>query len=409
MQRCRLSPNFYAASKRGAAAFKALIVAATLSLSVCASVFAFIALTKAEAWLANKRSGGGPAAAAPAAGPLYAPPPADYRSGGDAATPSFSTTPPSFSTAAPPGESIVPETDAEDEEYEFMRRQLMEDMAIVPPTLPARQRSGGRIPPPQTIPTSPKSKNGLPFMINNASADINLFALTFDGGSQANAAADILDTLASRGVKSTVFLTGAFIKRYPQTVMRIADEGHELGNHTMNHPRLTTYAETKTQTTRPEISRASVANELAASERLLFERAEGLRFAPLWRAPFGEYNQEICEWALSAGYIHVGWRQGGSWRVNLDSNDWVANVNSSAYKSPQEVFDKIVAIAKKPGGLNGGIILMHLGTDRAQRSQQVHTILGKLIDTLRSMGYKPVTVSTLLYQSGVDVDLARVD
>jgi peptidoglycan/xylan/chitin deacetylase (PgdA/CDA1 family) len=415
-------------ANRGAIAPKALIAVATLLLSVCASVFTFVALTRVEAWMANGRTGSGGAAGTGSGYESAAKNPPQNAGAnnryGDAATlpateapppaadaPSFSITDyhaPSFSTTAPATESIFRETNAETEEDELVMRQLMEDMSIIPPARPADRPYRGRVPPPQSsIQTSPKSGSGVPFMINNASTGINLFALTFDGGSSANAADDILDTLASRGVKSTVFLTGAFIKRYPQTVMRIAAEGHELGNHTMNHPRLTTYAENRTQATRHEISRASLISELTAAERLLFEQTEGLRFAPLWRAPYGEYNQEICEWALSAGYIHIGWRQGGAWRVNLDSNDWVTDESSPAYKTPQEIFDKIINIASNPGGLNGGIILMHLGTERRQRSRQAHTILGKLIDTLVSMGYKPVTVSTLLYKSGVDIDLVR--
>jgi len=370
-----------------------LIAAATLLLSVCASVFTFVALTKIEAWMGGGRSGGGYAAAAESRNP----------SGGASADPRYGGGP-SFSPDLA-AEDPVRETNAETvadgtptAEETFSVRPAAAD----PSGGAARTRTTTTTP---SVPGTRVSKNGAPLTISNASADINLFALTFDGGSSANAAADILDTLASRGVKSTVFLTGAFIKRYPQTVTRIAAEGHELGNHTMNHPHLTTYAETRTQTTRPGVSRALLAEELTAPERLLFHNTDGLRFAPLWRAPFGEYNQEICEWALSIGYIHIGWRQGGSWRVNLDSNDWVADESSPAYKTPQEIFDKIVNIARKPGGLNGGIILMHLGTERKQRQQQAHTILGKLIDTLTEMGYKPVTVSTLLYYSGIDIDM----
>jgi len=392
MQKRRADLKSYLSDNRGTVTPKLLIAAATLLLSVCASVFTFIALTKVEAWMAKSRSGG------------YAEPAPAGQYGGE----------PSFSAAAPSAAgSVVRETNAEvvaDNPPE--RPQTEETFSIQSEPAAAQlasgpaRRPGGYIPPPQSsIKASPRSKSGVPLMINNASADINLFALTFDGGSSASAAGDILDTLASRGVKSTVFLTGAFIKRFPQVVMRIAAEGHELGNHTMNHPHLTTYAETRTQSTRRDVNRALIVSELTAPEKLLFENAGHLRFAPLWRAPFGEYNQEICEWAFSAGYIHIGWRQGGSWRVNLDSNDWVVNENSPAYKTPQEVFDKIVTIAQTPGGLNGGIILMHLGTERTQRSEQVHRILGRLIDTLRRMGYKPVTVSTLLYHSGVDIDM----
>jgi len=383
---------------RGSIEPKALIAAATLLLSVCASVFTFVALTKVEAWMGNRRGG------ATAAESVQNRPGGGQYGGG-----------PSFSPA-PASESAVPETNAEIVADEAPKRQPPEETFSIqpmpdPPDLsgdPPRRQPGGRVPPPQSsVPGSPRSRSGVPFMINNASAGINLFALTFDGGSSANAAGDILDTLASRNVKSTVFLTGAFIKRYPQIVVRIAAEGHEFGNHTMNHPHLTSYAETRTQATRNNVSRALIVEELTGPEHLLSKLGDGLRFAPLWRAPFGEYNQEICEWALSLGYIHIGWRQGGSWRTNLDSNDWVVNESSPAYKTPQEVFDKIVNIARTPGGLNGGIILMHLGTERTQRSKQVHTILGKLIDTLRDMGYKPVTVSTLLYYSGIDVDVVE--
>jgi len=396
MRKRRAVPKNYVFTNRGSIEPKVLIAAATLLLSVCASVFTFIALTKVEAWMGSKRGGAKHAATAPS-GP-------DGADGGDryGGGPSFS-----------PAASAVPETDAEIVADEPPKRRQAEETfsiqptpATDPPGGPPRRQPSGDIPPPRSsIPGSPKSRNGMPFMINNASTAINLFALTFDGGSAANAAGDILDTLASRNVKSTVFLTGAFIKRYPQIVVRIAAEGHEFGNHTMNHPHLTAYAETRTQTTRRGVNRALLTEELTGPEHLLSKIADNLRFAPLWRAPFGEYNQEICEWALSLGYIHIGWRQGGSWRTNLDSNDWVVNESSPAYKSPQEVFDKIINIAQTPGGLNGGIILMHLGTERTQRSKQVHTILGKLIDTLRDMGYKPVTVSTLLYYSGIDVDM----
>ena len=247
-----------------------------------------------------------------------------------------------------------------------------------------------------------KSGTGLPYTVNNGSADKRLIALTFDGGSTANAAIDIIDTLASRGVKSTMFLTGAFIRRFPQIVTRLADEGHELANHTMTHPSMTAWRETKRHTTRPEISRQTVINELTRTERVLEERT-GLRFAPLWRSPYGEYNREICRWALEAGYLHIGWTKGRTWSENLDSNDWVTDENSPSFKTPDEVFYKIINMAKKPQGANGGIALMHLGTERKKREMQVHLILGRLIDTLREMGYETVTVSELLYQSEIDI------
>ena len=278
--------------------------------------------------------------------------------------------------------------------------------AIRPVYTPSRPFDPGALQ--NTTINSPRSASGVPFMIDNASPQVGYYALTFDGGSNCNAAADIFDTLASRGVTSTIFVTGEFIRRFPHVIKKAAGDGHEVGNHTNRHPRLTTYADDRTQSTRPEVTRQFVINELEGAARALADRT-GLRFAPLWRAPYGEYNRRICEWALEAGYVHIGWRQGGSWGKNLDTNDWVPTEDSPGYRSPEQVYEKIVHIAKQPGGLNGGIILMHLGTERKLRSQQVHIILGKLIDSLRDLGYEPVTVSGLLQKSGVDLSAVSLN
>ena len=300
--------------------------------------------------------------------------------------------------------------------YRSALTQSPEEQILPPQTLkeehtPAAQTSNVKLTenslPPQSAMPRAHARNlhtplGLPYTVNNGSPDRKLVALTFDGGSTANVAPEILDTLASRDVKCTMFLTGSFIRRFPQIVKRAADEGHEIANHTMTHPRMTTFASTRTQTTRPEITRQTVINELQRAEKTLMERT-GLNFAPLWRSPYGEYNREICMWAIEAGYLHIGWRKGRTWEENLDTNDWVADENSPAFKTPDEVFDKIINMAGQPQGLNGGIVLMHLGTERKQRSQQVHLILGKLIDSLRSMGYETVTVSELLRQSEIDI------
>ena len=46
-------------------------------------------------------------------------------------------------------------------------------------------------------------------------------------------------TCSKRGNKATFFLIGENAAEYPDIVRRIAAEGHEIGNHTWNHPQLT--------------------------------------------------------------------------------------------------------------------------------------------------------------------------
>ena len=254
-------------------------------------------------------------------------------------------------------------------------------------------------------PDKPDNNPKIPYTFNNGTAGKRLVSLTFDGGYMANAATDILDTLLSRNVKASMFVTGHFIRRYPEIIERIVLDGHDLGNHTMTHPHLTTYAQTRTQTTLQQITSELLKTELRSAEKLLYEKT-GHKFSPLWRAPYGEYNNSICSWAQDHGYVHVGWRQGRTWTQGLDCNDWVPDKNTPGFKTPSEVMDKILNLAEtKPYGINGGIILLHLGTARKNKQDQVHRILGTLIDSIRTHNYTFVPVSEMLKESGVDLAL----
>jgi peptidoglycan/xylan/chitin deacetylase (PgdA/CDA1 family) len=245
------------------------------------------------------------------------------------------------------------------------------------------------------------------FSFSNGSCELKAVSFTFDGGSIANAATEILDTLQSRNVKSTMFLTGHFIKRFPEIVKRIIDQGHEIGNHTLNHPHLTSYSENRIQSTLPSTTFNLLQSELITADHLLFETT-GKHFAHLWRAPYGEFNEEICTWARNLGYLHIGWRQGRSWRENFDTNDWIPDRETPGFKTPDEVFTKIVSLANtKPYGVNGGIILLHLGTERKSREDQVHLKLGIMIDSLRSIGYSILPVSEMVARSGVELSFSR--
>ena len=64
-------------------------------------------------------------------------------------------------------------------------------------------------------------------------------AMTFDDGPHPVLTPRLLDMLKARGIKATFFLIGQNAAEYPDIVRRIAAEGHEIGNHTWNHPQLT--------------------------------------------------------------------------------------------------------------------------------------------------------------------------
>jgi peptidoglycan/xylan/chitin deacetylase (PgdA/CDA1 family) len=214
--------------------------------------------------------------------------------------------------------------------------------------------------------------------------------VSFDAGSSDRGATEILDALSARAIRTTIFLTGEFIRRYPDIVRRIAADGHEVGNHTDTHPHLTTYAADGRQVTRPGVDRAFVSGELARTARL-YRDATGHSMAPLWRAPFGEHNPEIRRWAAEQGYWHVGWTGG---RSGLDGLDWVTDPSSRAYQPADRLLARLVHLAE-----NGGIVLLHLGSDR---EQPVASKIAILFDGLKARGFRFTLASDFLARQGYD-------
>ena len=219
-------------------------------------------------------------------------------------------------------------------------------------------------------------------------------ALSFDAGATNNAAEEILNTLREKGVYCTMFLTGAFIRRYPETVRRIVADGHEVGNHTWNHPHLTTFAENFQHQTLENVTREFLYQQLQRTERL-FKSITGQDMRKYWRAPFGEHNRDIRTWAAELGYRHVGWTVGRDWEHNMDTLDWVADKNSSVYHTAEEIVEKIINFGNGDEyGANGAIVLMHLGTSREE--DQPHKLLPRIIDQMRDNGYTFVTISEMM-------------
>lgn len=209
--------------------------------------------------------------------------------------------------------------------------------------------------------------------------------LTFDGGSNDNAANNIMKILRENNIKATVFLTGEYIKKYPERARRLVAEGHLVCNHMYSHPHLTTYSFNEKHATLPGVTKELVESQLKKTEEL-FRSVTGKSLAPYWRAPFGEKNSQILEWAYEAGYRHV------FWTPKLDTLDWVADKNSPLFREPRQILRNILSQAEKGDGfLDGGVVLMHLGSERPDE-QGADTILSDLVLQLRSQGYGFTTV-----------------
>ena len=214
-------------------------------------------------------------------------------------------------------------------------------------------------------------------------------AITFDGNASSNRTAELLDLLRKHDLNVTLFVTGQFIEKYPSIIRRAVLEGHEIGNHTYSHPHLTTYGENRRHNLIPGMTRDKLQRELRRTEEA-FKRATGRSMQPLWRSPFGEENRTLRGWALEVGYLHVRWSslQGAS----LDSRDWIADEHSSLYQKSSTIMERLLQFPE----LEGGIILMHLATERAEAPWQE---LPAFLEAIRERGLEPARVSTILEES----------
>lgn len=248
-----------------------------------------------------------------------------------------------------------------------------------------------RRPVPQPLPESKTRPTPLvaPPVLQLVQDSGSRIAITFDGNESSNRTAELLDLLHKHDLEVTIFTTGRFIERYPAIIRRAVLSGHEFGNHTYSHPHLTSYEKDRRQRLLPGVTRSAFQRELRQTEEA-FRKATGHAMQPLWRAPYGEENRELRGWALEVGYLHVRWSslEGRS----LDSHDWVADEHSSLYKSSRRIMERLLQFPK----LEGGIILMHMATEREEPPWQE---LPAFLKALTDRGVEPVTVTQLLEAS----------
>lgn len=187
-------------------------------------------------------------------------------------------------------------------------------------------------------------------------------ALTFDAGAEAECFEDLITALESAKVHSTFFVTGNWAQKNRDCAAAITKHGHEVGNHTWNHPNLTQQPDA---VVREEISRAEVIlNELT-----------GQSPRPLWRAPYGERDARVLKIASNLGYRSIYW--------TFDSLDGVEPI-----KTTQFLIERITS--KTDDQLDGAIILMHVGV------RSTADALPAIIGNLQGRGFRLVTVSKLL-------------
>jgi endoglucanase len=213
-------------------------------------------------------------------------------------------------------------------------------------------------------------------------------ALVFTGDEFADGGEIITDVLNANNVKASFFLTGNFYKTaaFNAMIKRLKNDGHYLGAHSDKH---LLYAD---WTNRDSllVTRSSFMKDLRRNYKCMksfdIKKADAHYFLP----PYEWYNKSIAGWSGEMGLTLVNFSPG-----TRSAADYTYP-GMSGYKTTDEIYISIMSYEKQNAqGLNGFILLMHIGTD-SRRSDKFYLRLDALIKELKYNGYSLIKIDELL-------------
>lgn len=189
-------------------------------------------------------------------------------------------------------------------------------------------------------------------------------AISFDAAWGSDKTEKILEILDKQQIKANFFLVGMWVDKNEDLVKKIDEQGLEIGTHSNTHPDFV------------KLSGEQMELELATSKKKI-TNVTGKEIT-LFRAPFGSYNNNVLSAAEDLGLRTIQW--------DVDSLDWKG---ISAEKIVANVLKKVQS---------GSIILCH------NNAEHIVEALPTIIATLKSRGYKFVTIGELLLDGNTKID-----
>ena len=189
-------------------------------------------------------------------------------------------------------------------------------------------------------------------------------AISFDAAWGSDYTEALLDILDKYDVKTTFFLVGFWVDKYPEMVKKIDERGHEIGNHSSSHPHMS------------QLSKEQIIKELTKTS----DKIEAItnKKVTLFRPPFGDYNNRLIQTSRELGIQVIQWDVD-----SLDYKDYGAD----------SIVKKVLSKVK-----NGSIVLFH------NNATYTKDALPIVLENLQKEGYKIVPVSELIYKENYYID-----
>lgn len=256
------------------------------------------------------------------------------------------------------------------------RRACLRQMALLPLVLPAGAGPGSSC----TIDRG---------AIVRGPRDARRLALVFTADQYAEGATRILDALAERKSVASVFVTGRFARNpaFRPILDRLTREGHAVGPHSDDHLLYATWD----RPPRLLVDRPTFLRDLDGNLEAL--RACGVdvdRFR-YFLPPYEHFTPEIARWTSEAGRVLVNLTPGTRSHTDYMEDD------DPKFVPAEAIVQSITnATRAEPHGLNGFLLLMHLGAGPRRTRDRLSDRFPGVLDQLIGRGYALRRVDDLL-------------
>ena len=175
--------------------------------------------------------------------------------------------------------------------------------------------------------------------------------LTFDEGYEARYTSKILETLKENQVTAAFFITAHYVNTQEDLVKRMIEEGHIVGNHTVNHKSM------------PDLSEEEIKKEIMDLHNSIYKKFQyEMKYM---RPPKGEFSERTLDIINSLGYKTVMW--------SFAYEDWNENKQPDEGQAKEKILNNLH---------NGEIMLLH------GNSITNTNILDTIIKEAKNMGYE---------------------
>lgn len=203
-------------------------------------------------------------------------------------------------------------------------------------------------------------------------------SLVFSGHEYADGYKIIRKTLKKVDAPASFFFTGDFYRnrRFSKIIKGIKEDKHYLGAHSDKHLLYCSWQKRDSLL----VSKATFLQDLKANYQVMEKAGIRKENAPFFLPPFEWYNDSISRWCKEAGIQLINFTPG-----TLSNADYSIPEMRENYYSSSEIFNKIMHVESKQG-LNGYILLFHIGSDK-RRTDKFYPRLYSLLIELSKAGY----------------------